>query len=276
MIEDSVQQLLNQLDSLSTITETYQLPSKGRLDGIPNEGKVTLKMMTAHEEKMRTGSSGSFWRTMSEIINRCIVEPKGLDSYKLTVPDFIFLMYKLRIITQGNNLPLRATCPHCKRENLDIDIDLDKLQTTYLSDKFEEPMKVKLPKSGLTVECRLLRICEYDQTEESAAIEVKTNPTLSKKSLAEILRLCRQIKKIGDETFSQTELRQIIDKLPAADLSVLQDAFNEVEYGLDLVAETHCPVCQKKFYISCMTNEDFFRFTPKERRGANGKADKLQ
>ena len=264
MIEDSVQQLLNQLDSLSTITETYQLPSKGRLDKLPNDGKITLKMMTAHEEKMRTGASGSFWRTMSEILNRCLVEPKGLDTYKLTVPDFIFLMYKLRIISYGNTLPLKASCPHCKRKNLDIDIDLDKLKTAYLSDKFEEPIKVKLPKSGLEVECRLLRICEYDQTEDEAAREVENNPTLSKNSLTEILRLCRQIKKIGGETLSQTQLRQVIDRLPAADLSVLQDAFNEVEYGLDLVAETNCPVCKKKFYITCMTNSDFFRFTPKK------------
>lgn len=263
MMEDSLQKLLNQLDSLSTITETYYLPSKGRLDGIPNNGQVVLRQMTTHEEKMRTGSSGSFWKVMSTIINRCIVEPKGLDSYKLTMPDFIFLMYKLRIVTYGNNLPVMTKCPHCKRKNKDLTMNLDNLKVVEIPSKLKEPIEVSLPKSKLNLECKMLRVFEYDQSESEAEKQLEENPSLAA-DLVSTLRLCRQVKKINGETFSETELRMILDKLPAADSSVLEESLDKWDFGLDLTVEVECPYCNKKYAIKAMAGPDFFRFTPKK------------
>ena len=260
---NSAQDLLEQLTQLSSITETYTLPTKGQLDGIGPE--VTLRMMTTHEEKIRTGSkSSSYWRTISSIINNCIVEPKGLDSYKLTVIDFIFLMYKLRIVSYGSdyrvNLPM---CPFCNQKLTDVSVDLDKLPLVYIDEMekpYSEPYEITLPKTKWTVGCRLLRICEFDEIEREASDLLEKFPNYEGDPMVP-LRLSRQIVTINGQKLERTSIRTIVDNLPAADANKITRELEKIDMGLSLESEYTCPKCGKKIPIVLTFSEEFFRPT---------------
>lgn len=258
--QDFFQELMDDLNSMSTITSVEVLPTKGLLDNIPN-GEVTLRMMTTHEEKIRTGSKGSFWKVMSSIINKCIVEPEGIDAYKLTVIDFVFLMYRLRRLSLGKDYRVSlTTCPSCDKPLSDVVVDLDKLSVKYIDENFKEPFEVKLPKLKWTVGCRLLRVNEFDEilTKSNKILEefpsYEGDPTVS-------LRLIKQIVTINDKPVTQVQLEQIVDKLPIEDEVAISRAFESIDMGLDLNASYTCPRCGDELLIPLTYTEEFFRPT---------------
>jgi len=255
--------LLDDISSMSTVTSVEVLPTKGKLDGnaIP-DGKVTLRMMTAHEEKIRTGSSGvSFWKVMSNIINRCIIEPKNIDTYNLTVIDFIFLMYRLRRLSLGKDYKVNlSSCPHCKKPLTDVSINLDELEVIYLPDDFKEPFRVNLPKLKWGVDCRLLRVREFDEITDKADKILKEFPDYEGDPQFS-LRLKKQIVAINDHRLDDIQLEQIVDKLPYEDELAISNAFDNIDAGLNTDAKYICPRCGKVIEIPLSYTEEFFRPT---------------
>lgn len=258
--QDIVQGLLDQLNSLSTVTETYELPTKGRLDNIGPE--VTLRMMTTHEEKIRTGSKASFWRTMSNIINKCIVEPKGIDVYNLTVIDFIYLMYKLRILSYGSNYKVNSIiCPECGQSIKEPVVNLDELEVITIDDydkDFKEPFEVVLPKSKFKVGCRLLRMNEFDAIVQEREKFLEEFPNYEGDPSI-LIRLSRQIVTINGHEIYRESLKKIIDKLPASDENILSNKFESITMGMNINAKYTCPYCGKVIILPLSYSEEFFR-----------------
>lgn len=253
--------LLKDIESLSTVTETYVLPTKGKLDDIPD--RVTLRMMTTHEEKMRTGSRASYWKTMSEIINRCIVDPKGIDSYNLTVVDFVFLLYKLRIHSYGNmyKLNISRKCSECGTLISDVDVDLDKLKVTYIDDggkSFSEPFTIKLPMLKWKVGCRMLRVRELDEIDKEVEDILQKYPDYEGDP-ALPRRLLRQIVTVDGEAIDYAVLEEIVDKLPAVDENAISKEFEKIDFGMDLAAKIKCPSCGKEYIVPLKYTDEFFR-----------------
>lgn len=254
-----VQELMDELTQLSTVVETFKLPTLGRLDGISPE--VTMRMMTTHEEKIRVGSKASFFKTISSIMNKCVVEPKGLDTYRLTVVDFIFLMYKLRIISYGKdykvNLP---TCPECERALKDPSIDLDKLKINYIENDFSEPFSIKLPKTGWDIECRMLRMNEFDEIQTEARKHLEQYPDYEGDPTIP-LRLARQIVTIKGTKLTKAQLEMIVNKLPAEDENKISNTLESIKMGMELFGEFTCPHCGKTMMLPLSMSEEFFRPT---------------
>lgn len=257
-----VDSLMKELEHLSTVTESFVLPTKGRLDNLGTE-KVTLRMMTTHEEKIRTGSKGtSFWKLMADIINSCIVEPKGLDVYSLTVVDFIFLMYKLRIISYGKDYKVNVTsCPLCAKPLKDVTVDLDELKVVYIDQmnkKYQsEPLMIKLPVTGWDIGCRMLRMKEYDQIQNEVDKFLEQFPEADDPSLA--IRLSRQIDTIKGQKLGRETVRALVEKLPAADENAITQTLEKINMGINLTAKYKCPRCGKTFSIPLSYSEEFFR-----------------
>lgn len=256
--KDFIDSLLSELNQLSTVTEAFKLPTLGKLDGIGPE--VIMRMMTTHEEKIRTGSKTSFFKTISTIMNNCIVEPK-IDTYKLTVVDFIFLMYKLRILSYGEEYKVNlSTCPECGRSLKDPSVNLDDLVVNYIDDDFSEPFKIKLPRTGWDIECRMLRMNEFDELQEEAKKRLEQFPDYEGDPIVP-LRLTRQIVTIKGEKVTRAQLEQIVNKLPAADENAISNAFEDIKMGLDPRAKFICPHCGKTILLPITWNEEFFRPT---------------
>ena len=180
----------------TTLIETYTLPSKGRLDNVSSE--IVIRSMTTQEEKLRLGSTGRFFKTMSEIIDKCVVSPENFHSYDLTINDFVFLLYKLRIVSYGNNYKVSLTCPECGK-SFTTDQDLDKLNVVELPEEFSEPYDIgKLPRSKKKIGIKLLRTKEIDEIAREADAIKKKYPD-AKGDETYPLRLQKQIVLIDGE-----------------------------------------------------------------------------
>ena len=159
-------------------TESFYLPSKNLLYGENFDGHFNLRMFTTREERIRLSSTTSFLETMVSILNNCISTSNGvvIDTKYLTEFDFIFVMYKARIVSYGAQYPITVKCPNCGN-TFRYTANLDALETVYLDDNFKEPFTIgPLPKSGDTLEMRYLRIADIIEIEKEAKELILQDP----------------------------------------------------------------------------------------------------
>lgn len=116
------------IDKITTIKETYTLPSKGMIYGNPFNPEITLRSMTNAEDMRLSGFSDNEYKKLCEVIEACIVGDKPpVHVYDMCIGDFEFLLHKLRIVTYGSKYPLTQQCPNCG-EVVRYEISLDDLE----------------------------------------------------------------------------------------------------------------------------------------------------
>lgn len=247
-------------NAATSITETYTLPSHGKLyEGVPES--VTLRSMTTFEEKTRLGSSGPFFSTLSKIIDKCIVDNEAkVSSYDLASPDFQFLMYKLRTVTYGPEYKIEVQCPVCGAINKII-VNLDDLVCNEIDDTNVEPIVIgPLPRSSDTIECRYLSARDIDEIAQKSRQIRKKNPDYEGDP-AYLLRLQRMILKINGESVEPHKLEKYVEQMPALDSRYLLNKYDSVKLGLDLSLVHTCTECDSEFSYILPFNDEFFRPT---------------
>ena len=136
------------------IAETFTLPSHGKVYEEEINPEVVLSSMTTKHEMLRLSSNEDSQRLMADIIDDCIQNDIGISAYDLCLPDYQFLMYKLREVTFGNEYEMTGVCPYCGSRN-NIPVDLDDLEVVEFSDDMLNLMELELPHSGDTIELTL-------------------------------------------------------------------------------------------------------------------------
>lgn len=244
---------------LTSINETYVLPSKGIFDNIP-DGKVTLRMMTTKEEKLRLGSKDNFYKTIATIISRCIIDPEGpIDVASMCQQDFVFLMYKLRTISYGPEYKMTVKCPECGNV-FSTTVDLDKVEVKYLSSTFTNTFDVgPLPVSGKMVTCKLLKMSDtLDILKESDDI-LKKFPDYEGDPMLE-LTLKREIVKVDGKELPDHKLKQFIDDMYVKDLNYVDREYvKRTDFGMITEAESVCKKCGNHFTHDITYGPEFFR-----------------
>lgn len=253
------------------ITEDFLLPSGGKLYGEGFDGHLTLRAMTTIEERMRTGSE-NYYATMSEIVNRCIVDnvnPDGswrLDSKRFTIFDFDAICVKLRIISYGPMYKTRAICTMCEHE-FDYKADLRDCEFNFLPDDFVEPYPVgPLPSSGDTLGCRFLRVQDKIDIEKKAQEILAKDPKYIGKPEFELTMLHRIVTINGEEVDSIMGTKYI-ENMISMDVDYYQENVDTAYYGVNRVGFTDCinvPVgstdkCGGKAIYFIRSDSEFFR-----------------
>ena len=109
-----------------TVAHDYTLPSEGKVYDKEVNPHVKLRSMTTAEEMKRLNHTDRPYKSMSEIIDDCLVDKIGISSYDMCIADYQYLLHKLRIVTYGPNYKISSTCPYCGSQNVH-NIDLDSL-----------------------------------------------------------------------------------------------------------------------------------------------------
>lgn len=243
-------------------SEQFFLPSKGLLYGDNFDGHFSMRMFTTKEERIRLSSNENFLFTMAAMLNSCISTTNGvpIDTKWFTEFDFIYTMYKARIISYGNMYKVSARCPNCGKV-FTIETDLDKLVTVYLPDDFKEPIELgELPILKDTIQVRLLRINDNIEIDKEAT-EILSQDKDYVGDPKHNLTLEHHIVSVNGKQLTKSEIKEYVDNLPAVDDQFIRYKLSKIKAGLVLDDITNCPNCNKKVPYSLAVNSNFFRPT---------------
>lgn len=241
------------------ISETYRLPSNGKLYSGKYGTDIKLRAMTTLDEKARLSANGL--KSLVALLNNCVTEPDDFDANELKMFDIEYLLYKLRTVTYGSKYNISTYCVNCGKY-VDMVVDLDDIQVTELPDDFEEFFTIgELPVSKDKLTCKILSVNDLLEIErESERISNKFKDYVGSPSY--ILSYCAIITKINGDEYPDFKKQQYIENLHAMDLRYLDIMYDRIVdgYGLNTNNIEHeCPICGKQLTFSMPITEEFFR-----------------
>lgn len=242
------------------IVEECTLPSQGK---VYDEGSVNpdviLSSMTTQHEMLRLSATEESNRVMAEILDDCIESDLGISTYDLCLGDFQFLMFKLRIVTFGNDYELSTKCPFCGF-NQTTTINLDDLEVLEYDESLEDLMKITLPVSGEEVTLALQtprildninkKIREYHRKHKDG----KENPQI-------LYTILTSIVDIDGGGVNPALLETKIRNMSMADANAILNRIDLInnKIGVKLFTEEHCRLCTGTYTVPFRVTGEFFR-----------------
>jgi hypothetical protein len=242
-----------------TIANDFELPSLGKVYGKEINPNVKLRSMTTMEEMKRLNHSERPYKAMSEIIDDCLVEDIGISAYDLCLPDYQYLMHKLRIVTYGPMYKVSSTCPYCGSAN-NHTLNLDDMYVTPLDEEtFKKYSEFVLPASKQTIKIRLQTPRMMDDITFKTKEDRRKNPHNNGDAafLFTLESLIEEIDGVKPESF---RIRPFIQKLPMMDTNYILKSAQKLNtvFGLDLGLVNVCGVCGLDYNSSFRTTSEFF------------------
>lgn len=243
------------------ITQEFILPSRGLLNPEIPEGKIVQRCMMVSDQKFLASSTTSNKDT--EILNRTVISPEGFDVGKLSIADTLFLMFKLRILSYGDDYKYRTICPECGNK-ITVEINLAELESIDLSEDYEKKLKVKLPRKGDTVTVRLVTNSISDNVGKEIKRARQKNSDINEFTII----LSSQISSItlqkpdedgNREITDVLDIRDYVETLTDLDATAIEAAINSVRYGIVPTIHKECPECHSETELDIMFDRDFFR-----------------
>lgn len=242
-----------------TISETYELPSLGKIYNKDVEPVVKLRSMTTEDEMRRLTSSDTPYKILCDIIDDCIIDDIGISSYDMCLGDYEFLLHKLRVVTYGQDYKMSITCPICNNIS-EVICNLDDLVPNVYDEEFENLRSITLPKSGNLIELKFQTPRILDSLSKRKKDIIKRNPDL----LVDpgfLLTICSYIKSIDGQILREDQIESFVRKLPMKDANYLMSKaqeFNE-KVGLNTNFECKCKHCGYEMVSTFLFTPEFFR-----------------
>lgn len=241
------------------IVEEFYLPSQGVLYDGEIDPSGLMGSMKAKHEMLRLSVTDGSHKIMAEILDDCITSDLGISAYDLCLGDYQYLLFKLRIVTFGNEYTLRGKCPFCGFEQSTV-VDLDTLETKEYTEDYEKLKTVYLPSTEQTVTLtyqtpRMLdriqtKVKEYRKRHENT----DENPVL-------LFNIMSCITEIDGEPPNRVFLEDWVKDLPLSDALLIIDNIDSMNnsIGTDLSFLTSCRICGTDYFVPFRVNETFFR-----------------
>ena len=242
-----------------TIVETFTLPSKGLIYDPVVVPEITLRSMTTADEMRRLSNSEYQYKPMSDILDDCIVDGPQLSAYDMCIGDYQFLMYKLRVVTYGDNYKVETKCPYCGFTNSD-EISLDAFPVLELSDDVDKYKEFNLPASQNRVRIKFQTPRMLDQVEVRARDAKKKSEDKSI-DFSMLYLLASMIDTIDGTKYDFMKLENWIRNLPMKDTNTIfayADKLNNC-LGLNTELEIGCALCGLDYKFPFRPNASFFR-----------------
>lgn len=241
-----------------TISEEGTLPSNGQIYNKTINPNFKIRSMTTEEEMKRLGHSELPYKVLPEIIDDCLVDKIGINTYDLCIADYQYLLFKLRTATYGNIYKVSTVCPVCGAVN-DNDIDLDSLEINSYSPELDKYLNITLPKSGDRIKLRMQTPRLMDE------IVSKTN-SFTKKSKnvagdpAFLFTLESLIETVNDTMYDAIKLNSYIRRMSAADANYILKCAKKLNdgFGLNTKINCTCSKCSSDFNYQLPITGEFF------------------
>ena len=216
--------------------------------------------MTTKHEMLRLSTTEDSQKLMADIIDDCIQNDIGISAYDLCLPDYQFLMYRLREVTFGTEYEMVGICPYCGSNNT-ISIDLDELNVKEFDESCLDLMEIELPKSESVVTItmqtpRMLDTINRQVKQARKKMKSRENPYI-------LYSMLNSITSKDGKDFNTIVEEQWLRELPLADTNRIISAMNELNtsFGIDLAVDHVCEVCGEDIIVPFRVNETFFRPT---------------
>lgn len=239
-----------------TISESYELPSKGLIYDAKVNPRVELRSMTARDEMKRLNPSSTPLKLLADIIEGCMLEKPAVHVYDMAIGDYEYLLHKLRTVTYGANYPVTLICPNCG-ETVETSVDLGSLELKpFDKDEFDSLRNISLPASGKRVTLNFQTPKIMDDIDLKAK-ELKRQRKSSDINLDVYAQLLYAIKSVDDKPFNSTDLDYLLEEISARDLNKIRKSIDKLNayLGLDNSFTVACPKCGEDI-------STFFRFGP--------------
>ena len=241
-----------------TIANEYTLPSLGKVYNREINPTFKLRSMTTVEEMKRLNHSDKPNKNIAEIIDDCLVEPIGISAYDLCLPDFQYILHKLRIVTYGTTYKLTSNCPWCASDNKNI-VNLDDLALI----PFDEETYTKYSEFELPVTKRDIKLkMQTPRILDTIASRVKD---ARKKNMfdgdpAFLFTIEELIDTVDGKVPEKFKLPEFIKKLPMMDTNYILKCGEKLNasFGLDKSLEHTCSVCGLDYTGNFRTTSEFF------------------
>lgn len=242
------------------IAETFILPSQGKVYEEEVNPEVILSSMTTKHEMLRLSTNENSQKLMCDILDDCIKSDLGISAYDLCLPDYQFLLYKLREVTFGNEYDMSGICPYCGARN-EIHMNLDDVEVIEFSDDVTALTDIILPMtdSELTLTLQTPRMLDTINRQVRQARKRSKN----KENSTILYTILNSIVTKDGESFSQIQEEQWVRNLPLADTNVIVSTIDKLNtsFGLTMQVDHVCDVCGEDITVPFRVNDTFFRPT---------------
>ena len=242
-----------------TISESFTLPSQGKIYSEPINPEIELRSMTTRDEMRRTSPSENAYKPLCEMVEGCIVGKKPrIHVYDMALGDFIFLLHKLRIVTYGGEYHLKIRCPNCDKVVEGV-TDLNDEQVIEWDDKILENIEFVLPKTQHKIRIKFTtpRMLDEIQAEKNRRMKNASADDLDPSLTLTVQAL---IDTVDGEKLSPGKLETFVETLPGYDLKYLMhksQILNE-GVGLDTKVMMKCGRCGYDVVTTFRIEPEFF------------------
>ena len=242
-----------------TIANEYTLPSQGKVYEREINPNFKLRSMTTADEMKRLNHSDKPNKNIADIIDDCLVENPGISAYDLCLPDFQYMLHKLRIVTYGPSYKLSSSCPWCGAVNTHS-VNLDDLNVKeFNEDVFRKYSEFELPYTHKTIKLRMQTPRILDNISTKVKDVRKKNPDFQGDP-AFLFTLEALIDTVDDTVLDRYRGMDYIRKLPMMDTNYIIKAGEKLNesFGLDKGLEHICSVCGLDYTGNFRTTSEFF------------------
>ena len=243
-----------------TITNEFTLPSKGLVYNGSINPQIQLRSMTTAEEMKRLNHSDRAYKVTAEVINDCIVNDIRVHVYDMCIPDYQFLLHKLRIVTYGPEYKSTSRCPFCSTDNEHIiDLENDLKLIPFNKEIFDKYSEITLPQSQKVVKLRMQSPRILDEINIKAKEIRKSSPEYVGDP-AFLVTLQMLIDTVDGKRYEDFQLDPFLRKLPMRDTNYLLKAAQKLNtsFGINSDLNPTCTFCGLDYKSSFRVTSEFF------------------
>lgn len=246
-------------------SELVPLPSRGILyQNVTDaeeifKGFIKLYPMTLKEEEIlstpRFLKSGSATRM---ILENCI--DSNIDAKDILLFDSNFLMFYLRQISYGDEYTFSLKCMNniCEQK-FEHTINISELKFEELPEDIKEPIIIKLPNCGYTVECILPRLYHSEDIYMRNKNKKKNTSDEDRRALDNLVTTTIKITDLEDNEVPKRYWEEFYQAVIGNDAAELRKK-TKFNTGVDKLEDISCPYCGEDYSGTIPIGIEFFRF----------------